>query len=314
VQTVNYLENVTVFDLSGNQITGISDKVPTRLQTIEKLFLTDHSLLKLSHGFSKIDAGKVWFGLNPVPCSCDEKWISAWRLGSKVNSSNPLFCQTESGVFRAEEAFNTCESKDEYGKFLALFALPVSVLVAYLMFRLLRFDYIIIRNRFLKKNRIYRYDIFFLFDDSNADVTRFALGIYSHLHHQGYECFVPQIHGEVGEVREVQLYRNIKESRSIVAFLSMPKDDDAPDDVMIGMKHAWSVFSSKDIENIIAVVFDGKFSEQKARFPYLGALNRANRVFKMTNRKYNVKQKVEETLPPPSSEKQRPTFLLNING
>jgi Leucine-rich repeat (LRR) protein len=316
VHQVNYLEKVSVLDLSGNQITEISDTVPTRLQTIEKLSLTDHSLLKLFHGFSNIDAGKVWFGLNPVPCSCDEKWIRAWRLGSKVNSSNPLMCRTESGVLRAEEAFDICEDEKMYIEFLTLFALPALVLVAYLMFRLLRFDFIIFKNRINigRKSKEYRYDIFFLFDDSSEDATRFALGIYSHLRQQGYECFVPQIDGDVGEVIEIQLYRNIKESRSIVTILSMPKDDDVTDDVMIGMKHAWSVFSSKDIENIIAVVFDGKFSEQKARFPYLGALKRANRVFKMTSRKYDVKQKVEEALPPPSYKKQRLAFLLDISS
>jgi hypothetical protein len=304
VYAVNYLQNITFLDLSGNQITEISDTVPSGLQTIEQLSLTDHTLLKLSRAFSAIDAGKIWFGRNEVPCSCNEKWIKPWRLGSKVNSSNPLLCRTESGVILpAEDAFDNCNGSDFNKSFLTFIIIPAMALSAYLTFRSLRFDFVIMKNRLWKmKKREYRYDTFFLFDDSNEDVTRFTLDVYLHLHRQGYECFVPQIHGEVGEVREIQLFRNIKESRSVVTVLSMPKNDDVIDDVIIGMKSAWSLLYSNDI-NIIAVIFSGRFSEQKARFPYLGALNRANRVFKMTSRKYNVKQKVYETLPPPSFKK-----------
>ncbi|XP_061176171.1 protein toll-like [Saccostrea echinata] len=305
VEPVNYLKNITVLDLSGNQVTEISDKVPSRLKSLENLYLTDHSLPKLTRGFADIDASKVWFGRNSVPCSCQEKWIKAWRLGSQVNSSNPLLCRTDSnGILRAEVAFDSCIENEFDKTFFALFLLPATALMAMVIAKVFRFDAIIIKSRFTKnKNTNFCYDVYVLFDDTNSDIIKYVLDVFRYLQHNGYKCFVPPIHEEIGDVRDVQLYENIKKSRSVLAVLSMPKDGDDINEVLMGMNHAWCLFSNNEIENIIAVVFEGKLAFHKKRFSFLGALNRFKRVFKVTSRKYRVKQKLTEALPIPNQDK-----------
>ncbi|XP_062609790.1 uncharacterized protein LOC134271606 [Saccostrea cucullata] len=198
---VNYLKNLSVLDLSGNRVTEISDTVPSRLESLESLYLTDHSLPKLTRGFADIDASKVWFGRNSVPCSCQEKWIKAWRLGSKVNSSNPLLCQTDShGILRAEIAFDSCIENEFDENYFAFFLLPAIALMAMYMIRVFRFDAIIIKSRFrTKKNTNYCYDVYVLFDDTNSDIIKYSLDIFRHLRQNGYECFVPPIHEDVGD-------------------------------------------------------------------------------------------------------------------
>ncbi|XP_061177375.1 uncharacterized protein LOC133186118 [Saccostrea echinata] len=297
VEPVNYLKNITVVDLSGNQVTEISDKVLSRLKILEKMHLTDHNLLKLTRGFADIDASKVWFGQNSVPCSCQEKWIKAWRLGSQVNSSNPLLCQTDShGILRAEEAFDSCTENEFNETLYALFLIPATFLIALFIAKVFRFDAIMIRSRFAKRNNVhYCYDVYFVFNDTKTDIIKYALDIFRHLEHKGYNCFVPPIHEEFGDVREVQLYEYMKKSRSVLAILSMPNDGDDMNELR-SMNHAWSLFSENKIENIIAVVFEGKLAYHKKRFPFLGALNRFKRVFKVNSRKYRVKQKVTEAL------------------
>ncbi|XP_061177089.1 uncharacterized protein LOC133185813 [Saccostrea echinata] len=296
VKPVNYLRNITVLDLSGNQITEISDTVLPKLKILEKLYITDHSLPKLTPGFADIDASMIWFGTNSVPCSCQEKWIRAWRLGSKVNSSNPLLCRTDShGILHAEIAFDSCLENEFDKTFFTLFLIPATALIAIFMVKVLRFYAIMVKSRFTKsKNGHYCYDVYFLFNDTNSDIIQYVLDIFGYLQHSGYECFVPPIHEDFGDVREVQLYENIKKSRSVLAILSIPKDGDDINEVLLGMNHAWS-----QIENVIAVVFEGTLAYQKKRFPFLGALNRFNRVFKVTSRKCRVQQKLTEALPVP---------------
>ncbi|XP_062566733.1 slit homolog 2 protein-like [Saccostrea cucullata] len=207
VMPVNYLRKLSVLDLSGNQVTEISDTVLSRLGNLESLYLTDHGLPKLTRGFADIDASKVWFGRNSVSCTCQEKWIKAWRLGSKVNSSNPLLCRTDShGILRAEITFDNCIEKEFDRTFFTLLLIPATALVAIFIARVLRFDAIMLKSLFTKsKNVHYSYDVYVLFDDTNSDIIKYVLEIFRYLQHNGFECFVPPIHGDYADVRDVQL-------------------------------------------------------------------------------------------------------------
>lgn len=304
VQPVNYLNNVTILDLSGNQVSHISDSVPSELKRLEKLILTDHELHRLSREFVNLDAGKIWFGQNSISCPCDDIWIESWRKVSKVNESNVLMCKTESGyINEAEEAFIECLPTDSSGPFWLLFILPCVLLASLIIAHVFRFDFLLFKRRLQKPKSKSEYtsDIFILCDEENEDVLKVVIDFVLHFEKQGYQCFAPPLHGLPGDVREDMLKKNIRNCRSVLAILSLPEGNHGDtDEVVMVMNHAWKLYLSNTIENLVAVIFDGKFAEQKNRFPYLGSLNRFNRVFKVRSRKYDIKRKIRETLPLPT--------------
>lgn len=301
VESVRYMDQISILDLSGNPVDRVSESVPSNLSRLERLDLSDHSLSQLINTFKILDAGKVWFGENSISCSCNDQWIEAWRKGGNINESNVLMCKTGSGTLvHAEKAFSECNKVEAFDTLNWLFCiLPATMLLGLIIAKLLWTDFLLLgrhltKSKFQKK---YDNDIFILYDEGNSDVLKFVLHIMTFFQEQGFLCFVKEIHGGVGGASDVQLYQEMGNCRSVLAILSLPEDDGAVDEVVLGMNHAWKMFLDKRIECVLAVIYDGKFTEQKKRFPYLGSLNRYNRVLKVRSRQYNIKEKIKQTLP-----------------
>ncbi|XP_061177022.1 uncharacterized protein LOC133185739 [Saccostrea echinata] len=300
----SYLSNITLLDLSKNAVGTVEDEFLKKLNNsrLKSLLLLDHKLQKLPREFKNIDADKVWFGSNSVPCECKDKWIASWRLSMRNTSSNPLFCTSSDGLQQAaENVFSDCYEDDFDNIIFSLFLVPSVVLVAAAAAIYLRFDFVLLKNRLVDhKKNTYDHDVFILFDDSNSEVNKFAIDVYVYLDQQGYHCFFPPVHEEVGVVRHVYQNEILKKSRNILIILSKPLQNDHNINILkYGMNHVWKLISENQIENMLVVLFDGNIREEKRRFPYIKALKRFRRVLNVSSRKYNIKTKIGENLPPP---------------
>ncbi|XP_062605436.1 protein toll-like [Saccostrea cucullata] len=301
----SYLSNITLFDLSKNEVQTIEDKFLEKFNKtssrLKSLLLLDHKLIELPVLFKSIDPDKVWFGKNSVSCECKDEWIASWRSSVQNKSSNPLFCTNANGVRQAaEEAFSDCY-EDEFDQIIFnLFLIPAVVLVTAAVAIYFRYDFVILKNRLVDhRKKTYKYDIFILSDDSNVDVNKFAIDIFLYLKKEGYKCFYPPVDEDVGTIRHIHLDKEIKSSRNIIIIISKPLQNDNFDDLTFRMNQAWKLLSENQVENLLVVLFDGKITDEKWRFPYVRALRRFKRVLNVCSRKYNVKIKISETLPPP---------------
>ena len=82
----DYLKNITVLDLSSNNITQIDETVVEAIiENVKNLDIRKNKLKSLPESIAKVNkTNKLWISNNPYECKCDMLWMKDW-LTNNIN-------------------------------------------------------------------------------------------------------------------------------------------------------------------------------------------------------------------------------------
>ena len=81
----DYLKNITVLDLSSNNITQIDETVmEVIIHIVKSLDIRKNKLKTLPESIAKANkTNKLWISNNPYECKCDMLWMKDWLTSSE---------------------------------------------------------------------------------------------------------------------------------------------------------------------------------------------------------------------------------------
>ena len=91
----NYLNNITMLNLSSSDISDIDETViETIIQHVKSLDIRVNNLKEISETFAKSNkTNKFWISDNPYECNCDMLWMKDWLMDKEnVVDKNDVKC------------------------------------------------------------------------------------------------------------------------------------------------------------------------------------------------------------------------------
>ena len=81
----DYLENITMLDLSSSDITDIDEKVmEVVINSVKHLDIRGNNLRTLPETIRNVNGvSKLWISDNPYECNCDMIWMKNWLVGNE---------------------------------------------------------------------------------------------------------------------------------------------------------------------------------------------------------------------------------------
>ena len=82
----NYLENITLLNLSSSEITEIGEKVmEIVIKSVKHLDIRGNNLKEIPQiNTTANNISKFWISINPYECNCDMLWMKDWLMDTKT--------------------------------------------------------------------------------------------------------------------------------------------------------------------------------------------------------------------------------------
>ncbi|OWF54035.1 Slit-like 1 protein [Mizuhopecten yessoensis] len=296
----DYLDKVSLLDLSDNPIQSISPEAIGSLTQATKITLNEHMLKGIPETIRKLDASKIDFGDNPLPCDCDNIWIGDWMRFTRDNSSSKLMCKTFKGVVSAEVVttsyldcpVGTSETLLQVmvGLLSALCCMLIWVLIAVQF----KFEILLLKRKILKPHsrKKWIYDVFIEFDEESYDVRQYIFKtLQPFLLSKGLEVFIPCADTTPGETTDAIMLSTIMNSKSVLVVLSYGSEN-------IAYSSAFSYFLHDYDRKLILLDFDHSTRNSNSHLKGSAALKRFGYYIPITDRHANICQRLADIFGP----------------
>ena len=208
-----YFQKLESLDMSNNGVTYLSEAIINHLKTMTFLNLSGHSLVELPKRIQLIKIEKIYFGHNPVPCTCENLWIGEWRRRWNAGPNNPLYCQLDDGEVILSDYVTTsylnCVS--HFSQTLVIVSISIMILLILICIFLyyFRYELIILMRKIRSHNKIdvvFEWDCYVSFDGEDPGLREFIINeLQPKLSKAGLKIFVPCIDLPFGSVIENEM-------------------------------------------------------------------------------------------------------------
>ena len=227
----NYLSKTTLLDISFNDLSQIKSTELQELHRDAVINITGISGIKrLPKGIKNFHSSNVKVHGLILKCTCENemhKWLPSWMQQGGEANRGKIFCDIGERIIDViDMSTKSIDCNDELSAYFMIILSSVSLVLLILSSTAAAFRneiYILYRRcrRAETVLRSFKYDVYLVVDEENADLMSWVLGkLCPYLEQRGYICFLPARDLEFGSVREDEIRIMIDKSKTYIVILT----------------------------------------------------------------------------------------------
>ncbi|XP_021367939.1 toll-like receptor 7 [Mizuhopecten yessoensis] len=310
-----YLSRVAELDLSGNQLSHISEIAASVFPDDAKLNATGNKLSSIPRHFQNRNPTYLLLGHILITCSCDDLWMKTWlSFYHEEESHTSYICQNLGGkdITLADFTLLDCSpDSSELNIILGSLTCFVVIIIVFILGRLFLFPeiYIIYRRRLRRsvRSREFDYDAYISFYDEDDQQRKWVLrNLAKYLETLGYNLFIPVRDADLAFARDEYLRSRIQTCRSFIVILSEKYFREDRDEVEITQQAftqfefntIWRLYRNDMRRNLIIINFDN-LSARDISNRWVKACCRVGEIENFTERQGLLMEIIERKMSPP---------------
>ena len=266
---LEYLSNISLLDISGNNLDRISESSLNKLHRASSIDLRgNYDIKTLPRQIQNFNPCVFHFGDLTIDCSCEDIWIKEWILTSKgssqCNHTRLLQCNTETGIVLAID-LPECITNNDGMKTLAILLMSATLVVTLstIFCHYFRFEIYLFWRRLQQATHIHdmenscKFDAYLSLNDTANRLIRYVSRYFvPYLEYRGYRLLFPSRDSLPGVSREEEILANMTKCRNFIVFASADYFD--PEQLWCNMewRHAWNFYTQSLHSRLILVNYD----------------------------------------------------------
>ena len=263
----NYFSKTKLLDLSFNDLSQIRSTELQQLHRDVVINITGNpGIKKIPKGIKNFHSFNVKVDGLILKCTCENemhKWLPPWMQQGGEENRGKLFCDIgERIVDVMDMRTDSIDCNDELSAYFTAILSSMSLVLLILSSLAAAFRneiYILYRRckRVETVPRSFRYDVYLVVDEENADLMSWVLRQFCpYLEQRGYVCFLPARDMEFGSLREDEIRIKIDESKTYIAILTRAFTCELDRWIEIEWRSCWDKYTADFSRNFAVVNYD----------------------------------------------------------
>ena len=201
-----------------------------------------------------------------LKCTCENemhKWLPSWMQQGGEENRGKIFCDIgERIVDVMDMSTDSIDCNDELSAYFTAILSSMSLVLLILSSTAAAFRneiYILYRRckRVETVPRSFRYDVYLVVDEDNADLMSWVLRQFCpYLEQRGYVCFLPARDMEFGSLREDEIRIKINESKTYIVILTRAFTCELDRWIEIEWRSCWDKYKADCSRRFAVVNYD----------------------------------------------------------